>query len=173
MAFLPLVRSGGSAFDRAMTLRLLPSRTEPRGAAAATAAPAGTDVRPSLLTDDVLVASARNLAYALPLGHAPLPLSERRRGGWSAALRRLEQALVAVAARHDLAVDVDAAEPAESLVRRLSRSHAIAPAAGDAVLALLPVLRRGAAGDGAVGLEVAAVRVAERLTGYLRSRAHA
>jgi hypothetical protein len=49
----------------------------------------------------------------------------------------------------------------------------IAPAAGDAVLALAPVLRRGAEGDAGGALELSAVRVAERLTGYLRSRAAA
>lgn len=146
-----------------MTLRLLPSS---QGSAPSTVAE-----RRSLLTDEVLVASARNLAYELPLGHAPLPLSERRRGGWSAALRRLERSLVAVAVRHDVPVDVD--EPVEALARRLARAHTIAPAAGDAFLALAPVLRRGANGEGPVGLEVSAVRVAERLTGYLRSRAAA
>ena len=164
MAFLPLAPWGGTAFDHAMTLRLLPSSS---GSAPATATNPGE--RPSVLTDEVLVASARNLAYELPLGHAPLPLSERRRGGWSAALRRLERSLVAVAVRHEVPVDVD--EPAEALARRLARSHTIAPAAGDALLALAPVLRRGANGEGPVGLEVSAVRVAERLTGYLRSRA--
>lgn len=161
MAFLPLAPQGGTAFDHAMTLRLL---SPTQGAAAST-----TAERPSVLTDDVLVASARNLAYELPLGHAPLPLAERRRGGWTAALRRLERSLVAVAVRHDVPVDVD--EPAEVLARRLARSHTIAPAAGDAVRALAPVLRRGANGEGPVGLEVSAIRVAERLTGYLRSRA--
>src|SRR5688572_27758379 len=109
MAFLPLAPQGGTAFDHAMTLRLLPSSSG--------SAPATVAERPSVLTDDVLVASARNLAYELPLGHAPLPLSERRRGGWSAALRRLERSLVAVAVHHEVPVDVD--EPAEALARRL------------------------------------------------------
>lgn len=147
-----------------MTLRLLPRTL-------GSVPPAPGVERPSLLTDEVLVASARNLAYELPLGHAPLPLSERRRGGWSAALRRLERSLVAVAVRHEVSLDLE--ESAEVLARRLAGSQAIAPAAGDAVLAIAPVLRRGANGDGPPALEVSAIRVAERLTGYLRSRAAA
>jgi hypothetical protein len=131
--------------------------------------PRSTAVRPSVLSDEVLVAAARNLAYELPLGHAPLPLAERRRGGWSAALRRLERALAGAAARHGVPVDVG--EGTEALAHRLARANAISPAAADAVTAVVPVLRRGAAGDGRPGLEIAAIRVAERVTGYLRWRA--
>lgn len=171
MAFLPLARSGGSAFPGRMQANTLPA-----DAPVVALAPAG---RPTVLTDALLVASARNLAYSLPLGHAPLPLAEReRRSGaaaWSAAIRRLEGALLAVAVRHEVCVDLDAAasavDPLESLARRLCRSRAIAPAAADAVLALVPVLRRGASGGADAAVELSALRVTERLTGYVRSRA--
>ena len=119
--------------------------------------------RPPVLTDELLVATARSLAYALPLGSAPEPLEGRDRRDWVSARSYVEAALVGAACAGNACLDLD--ETSEELARRLVRARLLAPAAADALAALLPVLRRAAS----PALEVAAVKVAERIAGYLRS----
>ena len=106
------------------------------------------------------LAAARRFAYQLPLGTAPKPLIGRDRLDPAEARRELERALWQVAAKANVAIVLT--EPAAALAKRLARVRAISPPAADAVVALLPVLDAG---------EPAAAKVAERVAGYLASRA--
>ena len=141
-----------------MAVRLLPTRTSR----------AAVD-RPSVLTERVVLSAVRTLVGELPLGSAPRPFDKRLRWSWDEALAAVEDALVSVAATHDVAIDLR--DVPEDLARRLGRSKAIAPAAADAAVALVPVLRCGATGCVDAGLRDESFRLTERLEGYLRSAA--
>lgn len=114
--------------------------------------------------------AARRFTYQLPLGSAPQPLAGRQRWSYERAAREVEGALWRVAVGRSVPVDVE--EPPTALARRLARSRVIVPPAADAVAALLPVLEAGAAGrlDDA-SVEPSAAKLAERVVGYLVSRA--
>jgi hypothetical protein len=141
-----------------MPVRLTTERTAPT---------APQRARPSVLTDQLLVATARTLSMQLPLRTAPAPYHDRTRGDWAESRRTLEHAVAERAVASGLAIDVG--ETTEQLAARLARSGAIAPPAADAIAALAPVLRRGEAGCADDSLAVLAARVAERLAGTVRS----
>jgi hypothetical protein len=119
---------------------------------------------------DAGLAAARRFTYQLPLGSAPRPFEGRVRGTFGGAATDIEQALWGVALAKGVVVDVD--ERPMVLACRLMRVHAIVPPAVDAVQALLPILEAGAAGNLVdLSVETAAAKLAERLVGYLDSRA--
>lgn len=124
---------------------------------------------PAPAVEEALVA-IRRLAYQLPLGSAPRPLAGRDRWSFAGAAREVERAVGEVAAAHGVHPSGDGGIPA--LVRRLARCRAIVPPAAEAVARLLPVLEAGAAGQvDDASLEPSAAKLAERLVGYLQSRA--
>ena len=119
--------------------------------------------------EQALVA-ARRIISQLPLGSAPRPLAGRTRWSYRTAAREVEAALWRVAAARSVPVGIDETSPA--LARRLARGRVIVPPAADAVATLLPVLRAGAAGEvDDASVEPSAAKLAERLVGYLTSRA--
>jgi hypothetical protein len=112
-----------------------------------------------------LLAEARRYVHQLPLGVSPGPAFDRVRPTPVRATVELERAVRSVAASFGVCVDSD--EPLPTLARRLVRARAIVAPAADALAALLPAL--GTTGPVDIGPE--AVRLAERLAGYLDHRA--
>lgn len=114
--------------------------------------------------------AARRFTYQLPLGSAPRPLAGRERWSYDRAAREVEGTLWRLAVARSVPVDID--EPTPELARRLARSRVMVPPAADAVAALFPVLEAGAAGElDDWSVEASTAKLAERLVGYLISRA--
>jgi hypothetical protein len=118
--------------------------------------------RPAPAPHDLLAEAARYV-HQLPLGVSPGPAFDRRRPSPLEATAELERALWRVA--HAFGACVDADEPPTALARRLVWARAIVAPAADGLASLLPTLAVALPGDDA------AVRLAERLVGYLDHRA--
>ncbi len=120
--------------------------------------------RPTTAADDreEQLRAARRFVNQLPLGLAPGPPFAGRRRGPADAGRAVERALWAVAVRHGVPIGVD--EAPALLARRLVRQGAIVAPAGDAVLALLPLVETA-------DYDESVAKLAGRLVGYLGHRA--
>jgi hypothetical protein len=121
----------------------------------------GRAVEPAEASADVL-AVARRFVNQLPLGTWPGPAFDGPRWSPGAAAREIERSLVRAAASHGVTVSVD--DSPGALAKRLVRARVIVAPAADGTVHLLRALRAGDA-DGA------AVKLADRLLGYLDHRA--